>query len=164
MSIIFAASPATIYLSAGLPFPAGTLSIGTLVAFTALQSGLFRPLLGLLNVGVSLTSSLALFARIFEYLDLPIDIQEPARPVPLTAPRGHLRFEDVNFSYAGSTAPAVESLTLDVPAGGSLAIVGETGSGKSTIAALIARLYDPDSGRITIDGVDLRDLSFEDLS
>jgi ATP-binding cassette subfamily B protein len=164
MSVLFAAIPAVIYLAAGLPATRGEMSIGTLVAFTALQSGLFRPLLGLLNVGVSLTSSLALFARIFEYLDLPVDIQEPARPVRLTAPRGHLRFEGVNFSYAGSTAPAVQGLSLDVPAGGSLALVGETGSGKSTIAALIARLYDPDSGRITIDGVDLRDLSFADLS
>jgi ATP-binding cassette subfamily B protein len=164
MSVLFAAIPAVIYLAAGLPATRGAMSIGTLVAFTALQSSLFRPLLGLLNVGVSLTSSLALFARIFEYLDLPIDIQEPASPVPLKASRGHLRFEDVSFSYAGSTAPAVKGLTLDVPAGASLALVGETGSGKSTIAALIARLYDPTSGRITIDGVDLRDLSFEDLS
>jgi ATP-binding cassette subfamily B protein len=164
MSVLFAAIPAVIYLAAGLPATRGAMSIGTLVAFTALQSSLFRPLLGLLNVGVSLTSSLALFARIFEYLDLPIDIQEPASPVPLKASRGHLRFEDVSFSYAGSTVPAVEGLTLDVPAGASLALVGETGSGKSTIAALIARLYDPTSGRITIDGVDLRDLSFEDLS
>jgi ATP-binding cassette, subfamily B, bacterial len=164
MSVLFAAIPAVIYLAAGLPATRGAMSIGTLVAFTALQSSLFRPLLGLLNVGVSLTSSLALFARIFEYLDLPIEIQEPARPVRLTAPRGHLRFEDVDFSYGIDTAPAVRSLTVDVPAGSSLAIVGETGSGKSTIAALIARLYDPSGGRITIDGVDLRDLSFEDLS
>jgi ATP-binding cassette subfamily B protein len=164
MSVLFAAIPAVIYLAAGLPITRGSMSIGTLVAFTALQSGLFRPLLGLLNVGVSLTSSLALFARIFEYLDLPVDIQEPASPVPLTAPRGHLRFEGVSFSYGDDVAPAVQGLTLDVPAGGSLALVGETGSGKSTIAALIARLYDPTSGRITIDGVDLRDLSFADLA
>ena len=164
MSIIFAAIPAVIYLAAGLPFAAGGMSIGTLVAFTALQSGLFRPLLGLLNVGVSLTSSLALFARIFEYLDLPIDVEEPARPVRLAAPRGHLRFEDVTFAYAKSAAAAVAGINLDVPAGTSLALVGETGSGKSTIAALIARLYDPTSGRVTIDGVDVRDLALGDLS
>jgi ATP-binding cassette subfamily B protein len=143
---------------------AGAMSIGTLVAFTALQSGLFRPLLGLLNVGVSLTSSLALFARIFEYLDLPVDIAEPATPVRLPAPRGHLRFEDVTFAYAGSPSAAVAGITLDVPAGTSLALVGETGSGKSTIAALIARLYDPTSGRVTIDGVDVRDLPLADLA
>ncbi|MFI5892064.1 ABC transporter ATP-binding protein [Actinoplanes sp. NPDC051513] len=162
MSIVFAAIPAVIYLAAGMPF--ARLSIGTLVAFTALQAGLFRPLMSLLNVGVQLTSSLALFARIFEYLDLPVEIQEPARPVRLAAPRGHLRFEDVTFAYGGSTAAAVAGVSLDVPAGTSLALVGETGSGKSTIAALIARLYDPTAGRVTIDGVDLRDLSLADLS
>jgi ATP-binding cassette subfamily B protein len=164
MSVLFAAIPAIIYLAAGLPMTRGAMSIGTLVAFTALQSGLFRPLLGLLNVGVSLTSSLALFARIFEYLDLPIDVEDPATPVRLPAPRGHLRFEDVTFAYAGSPAAAVAGISLDVPAGGSVALVGETGSGKSTIAALIARLYDPTAGRITVDGVDLRDLSLADLS
>jgi ATP-binding cassette subfamily B protein len=164
MSIVFAAIPAVIYLAAGLPFTAGAMSIGTLVAFTALQSGLFRPLMGLLNVGVQLTSSLALFARIFEYLDLPVDIEEPATPVRIPAPRGHLRFEDVTFAYAGSPSAAVAGVSLDVPAGTSLALVGETGSGKSTIAALIARLYDPTAGRITVDGVDLRDLSLADLA
>ena len=164
MSIVFAAIPAVIYLCAGLPFAAGSMSIGTLVAFTALQSGIFRPLMGLLNVGVTVTSSLALFARIFEYLDLPVEIRQPARPVRLPAPRGHLRFHDVTFSYAGSTTAALAGVTLDVPAGTSLALVGETGSGKSTIAALIARLYDPTAGRITIDGVDLRDLALGDLA
>ncbi|SBT42479.1 ABC transporter ATP-binding protein [Micromonospora auratinigra] len=166
MSVIFAAIPAVIYLGAGLPGTAGTLSIGTLVAFTALQGNLFRPLMGLLNVGVSLTASLALFARIFEYLDLPVEVADPARPVPLDPARvrGHLRFSDVTFSYPGSDTAAVAGVTLDVPAGTSLALVGETGSGKSTLAALISRLHDPDAGRITIDGVDLRDLRLADLA
>ncbi|UWP87414.1 ABC transporter ATP-binding protein/permease [Dactylosporangium fulvum] len=166
MSIIFAAIPAVIYLSAGLPMTAGTLSIGTLVAFTALQAGLFRPLMGLLGVGVSLTSSLALFARIFEYLDLPVEVGDPARPVPLPKQRvrGHLRFEGVSYTYPGNDTPAVDGVTLDVPAGTSLALVGETGSGKSTIAALIARLHDPTAGRVTIDGVDLRDVRLTDLA
>jgi ATP-binding cassette subfamily B protein len=164
MTIVFAAIPAALYLAAGRPVTAGTMSIGTLVAFTALQGGLFRPLMGLLNVGVSVTASLALFARIFEYLDLPVEIEDPPRPVRLPRPAGHLRFEDVTFTYAGSPAPAVAGLTLDVPTGTSLALVGETGSGKSTIAALIARLQDPSSGRVTIDGVDLRDMSLADLA
>ncbi|WP_432896576.1 ABC transporter ATP-binding protein [Micromonospora matsumotoense] len=166
MTIIFAAIPAVIYLGAGLPGTAGTLSIGTLVAFTALQGGLFRPLMGLLNVGVTLTASLALFARIFEYLDLPVEVDDPARPVPLdpTRVRGHLRVEDVTFSYPGSDTAAVAGISLDVPAGTSLALVGETGSGKSTLAALVSRLHDPDAGRITIDGVDLRDLRLTDLA
>ncbi|MEV0943416.1 ABC transporter ATP-binding protein [Micromonospora wenchangensis] len=166
MTIIFAAIPAVIYLGAGLPGTAGTLSIGTLVAFTALQGGLFRPLMGLLNVGVTLTASLALFARIFEYLDLPVEVDDPARPVTIDPARvrGHLRVEDVTFSYPGSDTAAVAGISLDVPAGSSLALVGETGSGKSTLAALVSRLHDPDAGRITIDGVDLRDLRLTDLA
>ncbi|WP_368671789.1 ABC transporter ATP-binding protein [Jatrophihabitans endophyticus] len=166
MSIVFAAIPAVIYLSAGLPGTAGTLSIGTLVAFTALQSTLFRPLMGLLNVGVSLVSSLALFARIFEYLDLPVDIDDPATPVDI-APRavaGHVRFEDVTFAYPGSPTAAVAGINLDVPAGTTLALVGETGSGKSTLASLVSRLYDPTGGRVTIDGVDLRSMRLADLA
>jgi ATP-binding cassette, subfamily B, bacterial len=160
MSVIFAAIPAVIYLAAGLP--GTTLSIGTLIAFTTLQGGLFRPIMGLLNVGVSLVSSLALFARIFEYLDLPVEVDDPAHPVELHDVRGHVRFEGVTFSYGGS--PAVSDIDLDVPAGTTLALVGETGSGKSTLAALAARLYDPSAGRVTIDGVDLRDLRLADLA
>ncbi|MEV1072408.1 ABC transporter ATP-binding protein [Micromonospora parva] len=166
MSIIFAAVPAVIYLAAGLPGTAGTLSIGTLVAFTALQGGLFRPLMGLLNVGVSLTASLALFARIFEYLDLPVDVADPADPVRLDPARvrGHLRLEDVTFGYPGSDTAALAGIRVDVPAGTSLALVGETGSGKSTLAGLVSRLHDPTAGRITVDGVDLRDLRLADLA
>jgi ATP-binding cassette, subfamily B, bacterial len=166
LSVIFAAIPAVIYLSAGLPLTAGSLTIGTLIAFTTLQNGLFRPITGLLNVGVSLVSSLALFARIFEYLDLPVEIDEPARPMPIDPARvaGHVRFEDVTFAYPGSDTAAVAGITLDVPAGSTLALVGETGSGKSTLAALAARLYDPVAGRITVDGVDLRELRLADLA
>lgn len=164
MSVLFAAVPAVIYLSAGLPFTAGKLSLGTLIAFTALQNGLFRPLLGLLNVGVSLTSSLALFARIFEYLDLPVEIMDPAQPKHLDQPRGHVRLTDVTFAYPGSPIAAVAGLNLDIPAGNTLALVGETGSGKSTIAALISRLYDPTGGAVTIDGVDLRELALTEVS
>jgi ATP-binding cassette subfamily B protein len=164
MSIIFAAIPAVIYLSAGLPATSGHMTIGTLVAFTALQSGLFRPLMGLLNVGVSLTSSLALFARIFEYLDLPIDVEDPAQPVHLDHVTGHVRFEDVTFAYPGSDSAAVAGVSLDIPAGTTLALVGETGSGKSTLASLTARLYDPTGGSISIDGVDLREMTLADLA
>jgi ATP-binding cassette subfamily B protein len=166
MSILFAAMPAMIYLGAGLPMPAGRMTIGTLVAFTGLQAGLFRPLMGLLNVGVSITSSLALFARIFEYLDLPVEIDDPAHPVPVDPARvrGQVRFEDVTFSYPGAPVPAVAGVSLDVPAGTTLALVGETGSGKTTLASMVARLHDPASGRITIDGVDVRAMRLADLA
>jgi ATP-binding cassette subfamily B protein len=165
-SVIFAAIPAVIYLSAGFPMTAGAMTIGTLIAFTTLQNGLFRPLTGLLNVGVSLVSSLALFARIFEYLDLPVEVDDPAEPVDLDPARltGHVRFEDVTFVYPGGAAAAVAGISLDVPAGTTLALVGETGSGKSTLAALAARLYDPAGGRVTIDGIDLRDMRLTDLA
>ena len=166
MSIIFAAVPAVIYLAAGLPATSGGMTLGTLIAFTALQGGLFRPLMGLLNVGVSLVSSLALFARIFEYLDLPVEVDDPVDPTDVD-PRhvhGHVRIEDVTFAYPGSSAPALSGVTIDVPAGSTLAVVGETGSGKSTLASLVARLYDPTSGRVTVDGVDLRDLRLSDVA
>ena len=166
LNVIFAAIPAIIYLSAGLPVTAGAMTVGTLIAFTTLQTGLFRPLTGLLNVGVSIVSSLALFARIFEYLDLPVDVDDPPEPVDLDPARiaGHVRLEDVTFSYPGSDSAALAGIGLDVPAGTTLALVGETGSGKSTLAALVARLYDPDGGRITIDGIDLRDMRLADLA
>ncbi|NWJ71896.1 ABC transporter ATP-binding protein [Pseudonocardia sp. ICBG1122] len=164
--VVFAAVPAVIYLAAGLPFAAGTMSIGTLVAFTALQGGLFRPVMGLLSVGVQIVASLALFARIFEYLDLTVDVAEPEHPVAVDHDRvrGHVRLEGVTFAYPGGDAAAVAGIDLDVPAGTTLALVGETGSGKTTLAGLVARLHDPTAGRVTIDGVDLRDMAAADLT
>jgi ATP-binding cassette subfamily B protein len=166
LSILFAAIPAIIYLSAGLPLTSGTMTIGTLIAFTSLQNTLFRPLTGLLNTSVSVISSLALFARIFEYLDLPVEIDDPADPVDVdpTQVSGHIRFEQVEFTYPGADTPAVAGADLDVPAGTTMALVGETGSGKTTLASLVARFYDPTRGAITIDGIDIRRLRLADLA
>jgi ATP-binding cassette, subfamily B, bacterial len=169
MSIIFAAIPAVIYLSAGLPVTSsrgGTMTIGTLIAFTTLQSQLFRPLMGLLNTGVQVVSSLALFQRVFEYLDLPVEVDEPTDPVDIdaSAVRGHVRFEGVGFTYPGADVPALVGVDLEVPAGTTTALVGETGSGKTTLASLVARLFDPSEGRVTIDGVDVRRLRLGDLA
>jgi ATP-binding cassette, subfamily B, bacterial len=164
MSIVFAGIPALIYLAAGLPATSGGMTIGTLVAFTALQGALFRPLMQLLDIGVSLTASMALFSRVFEYLDLPVDIDDPAHPVPLDDVRGEVRFERVGFRYADGHRPALADVDLTVPAGATLALVGETGSGKSTLASLVARLNDPTTGRVTIDGVDVRDAALADLA
>ncbi len=165
LNIMFAAIPAIIYLSAGLPITAGTMTIGTLIAFTSLQSALFRPLTGLLNTSVSVISSLALFARIFEYLDLPVEIDDPADPIEIDPAMvaGHVRFEQVDFTYPGADTAAVAHADLDVPAGTTMALVGETGSGKTTLASLVARLYDPSHGAITIDGIDIRRLRLADL-
>ncbi|MBD8063466.1 ABC transporter ATP-binding protein [Oceanitalea stevensii] len=165
MSVIFSAIPALIYLVAGLP-GSGDITIGTLVAFIALQSGLFRPLMGVLNTGVQVTASLALFSRIFEYLDLPVEIDDPVQPVALPSGGGPgaVTFEDVSFRYPDADTDAVSGLDLHVPAGTRLALVGESGAGKSTIAGLVARLQDPTSGRVLLDGVDLRDLTLTDLA
>jgi ATP-binding cassette subfamily B protein len=151
------------------------ISIGTLVAFTTLQQSLFRPATQLMSTGVDIQSSLELFGRIFEYLDLPVDIAEPAHPVTPAKIRGEVRLNDVSFSYGGQDLPdtgtgsstgqpTLKDIDVTVPAGHSLAIVGETGSGKTTLSYLIPRLYDVTSGSVTIDGIDVRDLAFGTLA
>lgn len=141
-------------------------SIGTLVAMIALQEQLLWPFEQLLEIGRDMRKTRALFARVFEYLDTPVEITE--RPAPVTLERARMRgaieLDHVGFSYVGTTRPAVDDLTLNIPAGSHVAIVGPTGSGKTTLGYLLARLYDVDRGAIRFDGVDLRDLSFETLS
>ncbi|MET9611501.1 ABC transporter ATP-binding protein [Kitasatospora indigofera] len=167
IQIVMAAMPALIYWAAGLAQAGGApiVSVGTLVAFVSLQQGLFRPTISLLSTGVQVQTSLALFQRIFEYLDLPVEIAEPARPVHLERITGEVRFEGVDFRYdPAQERPTLAGIELKVPAGGSLAVVGETGSGKTTLSYLVPRLYDVTGGRVTIDGTDVRELSFETLS
>ena len=164
MNVVFAAVPAALYLAAGLPATAGGMTIGTLVAFVALQSALFRPLMGLLNVGADVTASMALFSRIFEYQDLPVEIDDPAEPVRLGRVRGDVTFDHVGFAYSPDGAAVLHDVDLVVPAGTSLALVGETGSGKTTLASLVSRLHDPTSGAVRLDGVDVRDLTLADLA
>ncbi|MFG2659421.1 ABC transporter ATP-binding protein [Streptomyces sp. NPDC048425] len=169
ITIVMAAMPAVIYWVAGvaLQFGGPAVSIGTLVAFVSLQQGLFRPTVSLLATGVQIQTSLALFQRIFEYLDLPIDITEPEKPVRLDTIKGEVRFEDVEFRYDsadGKSAAILDGIDITVPAGGSLAVVGPTGSGKSTLSYLVPRLYDVTGGRVTLDGVDVRDLEFDTLA
>jgi ATP-binding cassette, subfamily B, bacterial len=164
----FAVMPALVYWFAGqsIAHGGGAISIGTVVAFTTLQTRLLFPILSLLNVGLDMQTSLALFHRIFEYLDLPIDVAERADPVPLGPgrARGEVRFEDVAFAYDPDGPPTLHDIDVAVPPGTRVAIVGETGSGKTTLGYLVARLYDTTSGRVTIDGVDVKDLSFADLA
>ncbi|GAA5053130.1 ABC transporter ATP-binding protein [Nocardia callitridis] len=169
IQIVMSAMPAVIYWVAGFAVAGGhpLVSIGTLVAFTTLQTSLLRPMVQLLSTGVAVQSSLALFGRIFEYLDLEPGIREPAEPVAVGTVRGDVRFEKVGFAYPADFADEREVLRdidITVPAGTSLAIVGETGSGKTTLGYLVARLYDVTSGRVTLDGTDVRALSFADLA
>jgi ATP-binding cassette subfamily B protein len=166
IQIVMSSMPAVIYWVAGLTGRGDhmAISIGTLVAFTTLQQNLFRPAVQLLSVGVDIQSSLELFGRIFEYLDLPIDIAEAEHPAATGKVRGQVRLAGVGFSYPGADRPTLHGIDVTVPAGHSLAVVGETGSGKTTLSYLIPRLYDVTSGSVTIDGTDVRDLSFAALS
>ncbi|MGW3018779.1 ABC transporter ATP-binding protein [Streptomyces longwoodensis] len=166
ITIVMAAMPAVIYWTAGMALQLGgpDVSLGTIVAFVSLQQGLFRPAVSLLSTGVQIQSSLALFQRIFEYLDLPIDITERPDPVHLDRIKGEVRFEKVSFRYDDRGAPVLDGIDLTVPAGGSLAVVGPTGAGKSTLGHLVPRLYDVTGGRVTLDGVDVRDLDFDTLA
>jgi ATP-binding cassette subfamily B protein len=166
----FAAQPAIIYWLAGQSFIGTSISIGTVVAFTTLQTRLLFPIQSLLGVQTDVQSSLALFDRIFEYLDLPVDIVEASDPVELRPDEllGEVRFEGVSFRYdaAGTSEDGwtLRGIDLDVPAGTRTAVVGETGAGKTTLGYLVARLYEPQEGRVTIDGVDVRDASLASLA
>ena len=166
MSIIFAAIPGLLYLAAGFPATSGGMTIGTLVAFTALQAGIFRPVMGVLNVGVQWVSSMALFSRIFGYLDLVTDVPAPAAPVAIDPQRvaGEVGLSGVSYAYDQGEAPVLSDIDLVIPAGSSLALVGDTGSGKSTLASLVSRLRDPSTGAVRIDGIDLRAIAEEDLA
>ncbi|MCX5259581.1 ABC transporter ATP-binding protein/permease [Streptomyces canus] len=168
IGIVMSAMPAIIYWTAGFALQTGgpDISIGTIVAFVSLQQGLFRPAVSLLSTGVQIQTSLALFQRIFEYLDLPIDITEREDPVHLDRVKGEVRLEGVEFRYDNDDqrGPILGGIDIDVPAGSSLAVVGPTGAGKSTLGYLVPRLYDVTGGRVTLDGVDVRDLDFDTLA
>jgi len=164
----FAAQPAIVYWLAGQSFLGNAISVGTVVAFTTLQTRLLFPIQSLLNVGTDIESSLALFDRIFEYLDLPVDIIEAPDPIELRPEEllGEVRLHGVSFRYTGGEQSAwtLQDIDLDVPAGTTTAIVGETGSGKTTLGYLVARLYEPQQGSVTIDGIDVRDVSLASLA
>ncbi|HTU32121.1 MAG TPA: ABC transporter ATP-binding protein [Solirubrobacteraceae bacterium] len=165
----FGISPALVYLVAGLQGAhGGALSAGTLVAFTTLQTRLLMPINQLLQVSVDIQSSLALFGRIFELIDLTPRISD--RPdgvsIPAGETRGAVALDQVSFSYGGSEqepdasrVTALHEVSLTVEPGQLAALVGPSGAGKTTISYLIPRLYDVDSGAVRIDGHDVRDLT-----
>ncbi len=163
IQMTFAVMPALVYWFAGWTQARGSavVSIGTLVAFTTLQTRLFFPIGSLLGVQLDVQSSLALFDRIFDYLDREIDIVEGTRT--LEKPRGDVRFDHVCFRY-DEDAWTLHDVSFDVPAGSTTALVGETGSGKTTCGYLVARLYDATQGTVSIDGIDLRELTFDSLT
>jgi ATP-binding cassette subfamily B protein len=162
----FAIMPAAVYWFAGENIASGghAISIGTVVAFTTLQTRVLFPIQSLLSVGLEVQTSLALFGRIFEYLDLPVDIVERPTAGTLADVRGDVRIEDVWFRYAPDSPWTLEEISAEIPAGSSTALVGETGSGKTTMAYLVARLYEPERGCVSIDGVDIRDVTLRSLA
>ncbi len=168
VQIAFAAMPALVYLFAGLSIAGGApaITIGTLVAFTTLQTRIFFPIQSLLSVSVDVQSSLALFERVFDYLDEPVEIRErPGAPqIPPSEVQGEVTFDGVGFRYGADSDWTLRDVDLTVPAGTTLALVGETGAGKTTFAYLLARLYDPEEGAVRIDGIDVRDLSLQSLA
>ena len=110
-------------------------------------------------------SGAAVFRRIFDYLDLPIELADPATPRRLADPRGALRFEGVAMAYSGTGPPwTVEDLDFEIRPGQMVALVGPSGAGKTTVTYLATRLYDPTRGRVAFDGVDLRELALDDLA
>jgi ATP-binding cassette subfamily B protein len=160
----FAVMPAAVYWFGGLALAHGStaVSVPMLVAFTTLQTRLFFPVGSLLGVGLDVQTSLALFDRIFEYLDQPVDIVE--KPGALDAiEAGDVEFDHVWFRY-GSDTWTLEDVDFTVEEGTTTALVGETGAGKTTLAYLTARLYDVGRGTVSIGGVDVRDLTFRALS
>lgn len=169
MHLTFSLTPVLVYWLAGwliIERNDPRLSLGTIVAFTALQTRLFFPLTGLLNVQVEVASALALFDRIFEYLDLPQEIKDAPNAGHLDPHqvRGEVAFEHVTFRYdAEQEEPTLRDISLTARPGEHIALVGHSGSGKTTLTYLIPRLYDADKGRVTIDGIDVREVALESL-
>lgn len=164
--LLLGALPALTLLLGGLLIGQGIpVTIGTLVALIALQEQLMWPLEELLESGVKLRTTRALFTRIFEYMDTRPDVIEPDHPrdFPTVGPRGHVKLEGVSYGYQSGMVNLTD-VSMDIPAGSHVAIVGPTGAGKTTLGYLLARLADPEEGRITIDGVDLREMSFKQLA
>jgi ATP-binding cassette subfamily B protein len=162
----FAIMPAAVYWFAGYTSVHGgaVISIGTVVAFTTLQTRLLFPMQQLLSVGLEVQTSLALFGRIFEYLDLPVDIEERPTASALEGVRGDVSLRDVCFRYAPEAPWTLQDISAEIPAGTRTALVGETGSGKTTLAYLVARLYEPQRGEVCIDGHNIRDVTLQSLA
>jgi ATP-binding cassette subfamily B protein len=151
--------PAIVWLGGGYLTIFFGLTIGTIVAFVALLGRLYGPASALAGIQVQIISALAVFERIFEYLDMA---PEPTGTRTLPEVAGDIRFEDVHFAYTPER-PALRGVDLHIEPGQVAAFVGPSGAGKTTITQLVPRFYDPQSGRIAIDGVDVRDVEIDSL-
>jgi ATP-binding cassette subfamily B protein len=165
----FSVTPVLVYWLAGYLVIRGhdaSLTLGTIVAFTALQSRLFFPLTQLLNSQVEVSSSFALFDRIFEYLDLEQEIVDAPDAVELKPEdvRGEVQFDGVTFRYdPAQSEPTLRDISFAAKPGQLVALVGHSGAGKTTLTYLIPRLYDADQGTVSIDGLDIKKIKLESL-
>jgi len=145
----------------------GGLTIGTIVAFVAYFGRLYSPASALAGVQVQIVSALAVFERIFEYLDMPVegaqaDGQDNAAAIELPRVHGNIAFQDVSFSY-DQARPVLQDVSFKVAAGQTVAFVGPSGAGKTTITNLVPRFYDPRSGAVLLDGIDVRSVTLASL-
>ncbi|MBV8298690.1 MAG: ABC transporter ATP-binding protein [Candidatus Eremiobacteraeota bacterium] len=160
ISAMVTIGPAIVWLAGGYLFLRGEISIGTIVAFVALLARLYGPASQLIGVQVQIVSALAVFERIFEYLDF---VREPSGTRELTGDvAGKIGFENVSFSYVPER-PALRDVDLTIEPGQVAALVGPSGAGKTTLTHLVSRFYDPQSGRVTIDGADVKEFDVESL-
>ncbi|GIK72919.1 MAG: ABC transporter [Chloroflexota bacterium] len=198
LGLVGAIGSALVYWVGGWMVLNDALTVGTIVAFTAYLTRLYGPISALTNVQVEFVTALVSFERVFEYLDLPVEIQDRPDAVWLGKVEGHIRFEEVWFQYQGpligdvvaqqqpgaigedaadstmeqnganaEVAPkrhALQGVSFEIEPGSLTALVGPSGAGKTTITYLLPRLYDPTSGRITLDGRDLRDIALDSLT
>ena len=160
MGMMMQIGPLLIYLAGGyflIREPGSTLTVGAITATVALINRLYRPVESLLNLGVDFTRSLALFTRIFDYLDRPITIKSPENGKKPSLERQDIVYDHVKFQYT-EDKPLLTDVDFTVPGGRMYAIVGPSGSGKSTVVNMIPRLYDVNGGKVTIAGVDVREM------
>jgi ATP-binding cassette, subfamily B, bacterial len=163
VELLSAVATAAILLYGGNQVVDGNgVTIGVLASFVFYLQSFFDPIQSLSQLYTTYQAGMAALDKIFELLDEEPDIADKPGAIELPRVRGEIRFEDVTFSYGGE-APALDRVDLVVPPGQTLALVGETGAGKSTLAKLVARFYDPDDGRVLIDGHDLRDVTERSL-
>ncbi|MDZ7816470.1 MAG: ABC transporter ATP-binding protein [Planctomycetota bacterium] len=173
LSVFSAVGPAMIYWYGGYQVIQNELTPGLLVAFAALLTLLYRPLVQLASVYGDIHASFAVFERIFEYLDLRPDITDPDEPLVLDEVEGHVRYENLSFKYKDSDAYAkrngkgepfeLNNVSFEILPGEKVGLVGPSGSGKTTLTYFLLRFIDPDAGKVTLDGVDLRKFEQEKL-
>jgi ATP-binding cassette subfamily B protein len=154
--------PALVWLAGGWLAIHGSLTVGTIVAFVAFLGRLYTPASNLAGVQVQIISALAVFERIFEYLDMTPEGDEKPDAIVLGRVRGEVAFEDVHFAYTPERR-ALDGVTFHIQAGQMAAFVGPSGAGKTTITQLVPRFYDPQGGAVRIDGIDVRDVTLASL-